>query len=343
MLPADSAEWRNTMQKRNLKSPLLLLLTATIWGVAFVAQSVSMDYIEPFTFNCIRFLMGGLVLIPVILIMEKRGRNETQAINMESVASCSDVSAQSKKEEKQKGLRNISRIEWIGGIVCGLFLCAASNFQQVGIQYTTVGRAGFITALYVVLVPVFGLFFRKKVAPVIWLCVVLSVVGLYLLCMSGDTLGIGYGDLLQIICAAIFAFHILAIDYFSPKGRGVVISCIQFFVSGGISMILMFLFEHPQMANIFAARVSLLYAGVLSCGVAYTLQVVAQKGINPTVASLILCLESVISVLAGWVILGQALSFREFAGCGLMFLAIVLAQVLPGRGAESAPEVSAES
>lgn len=311
------------------------MLTATIWGVAFVAQSVSMDYIEPFTFNCIRFLMGGLVLIPVILIMEKRERATFAVSNMKNDAAGSVPSDSARKK--------ISRSEWFGGIVCGLFLCAASNFQQVGIQYTTVGRAGFITALYVVLVPVFGLFFRKKVAPVIWLCVVLSVVGLYLLCMSGDTLGIGYGDLLQIICAAIFAFHILAIDYFSPKGRGVVISCIQFFVSGGISMILMFLFEHPQMANIFAARVSLLYAGVLSCGVAYTLQVVAQKGINPTVASLILCLESVISVLAGWVILGQALSFRELAGCGLMFLAIVLAQVLPGRKTVPMQEVSTES
>ena len=285
------------MKKKQLGNSLLLLLTATIWGSAFVAQSVGMDYVGPFTFTFARSIIGGVVLLPCILLLGKW----------------------------KKGFA--TKTEWLGGICCGIALCVASNFQQVGIQFTTVGKAGFITALYVVLVPIFGLFLKKRVPILIWGCVGLSVVGLYLLCMPAGAFTLALGDLLVLICAVLFSVHILVIDYFSPKGDGVVISCIQFFVCGILSGIPMLFFETPSVANMMDAKWSILYAGVLSSGVAYTLQVVAQKNVNPTVASLILCLESVVAVLAGWIVLGQDMSSREILGCALMFAAIVLAQL----------------
>ena len=299
------------MKKTQMRNSLLLLLTAVIWGVAFVAQSVGMDYVGAFTFNCVRSIIGGLVLIPCIIFLKNLKHKEMGGQGKLSV-----------KESLQ-----VTRVELAGGICCGVALFAASNFQQFGISYTTVGKAGFITALYVVIVPIMGLFFKKKVSFVIWISVVLSVVGLYLLCMTENSFSLAFGDLLVLICALLFSVHILVIDYFSPKGDGVIISCIQFFVSGVLSGVMMFLFETPRIEGILAAWMPILYAGVLSCGVAYTLQIVGQKDMNPTVASLILCLESVVSALAGWLILGQALNAREMAGCFLMFFAIVLAQL----------------
>ena len=299
------------MKKTQMRNSLLLLLTAVIWGVAFVAQSVGMDYVGAFTFNCVRSIIGGLVLIPCIIFLKNLKHKEMGGQGKLSV-----------KESLQ-----VTRVELVGGICCGVALFAASNFQQFGISYTTVGKAGFITALYVVIVPIMGLFFKKKVSFVIWISVVLSVVGLYLLCMTENSFSLAFGDLLVLICALLFSVHILVIDYFSPKGDGVIISCIQFFVSGILSGVMMFLFETPRAEGILAAWMPILYAGVLSCGVAYTLQIVGQKDMNPTVASLILCLESVVSALAGWLILGQALNAREMAGCFLMFFAIVLAQL----------------
>lgn len=276
-----------------------MLLTAIIWGSAFVAQSVGMEHVEPFTFTFTRSIIGGIVLIPVIVLLRKT---------------------------RSAGMR-ITKYEWFGGICCGIALCAASNFQQIGMLHTTVGKAGFITALYVVIVPILGVFLKKRVPVLIWFCVVLSVVGLYLLCMTKGDFTLARGDVLVLICALLFSFHILIIDYFSPKGDGVVISCIQFFVCGILSGIIMLFVENPSFANIMDAKWSILYAGALSSGVAYTLQVVAQKNVNPTVASLILCLESVVAVLAGWIILGDKLTSRELAGCIFMFVAIVLAQL----------------
>lgn len=295
------------MKKTQVKNSLLLLLTATIWGTAFVAQSVGMDYVEPFTFTFARSIIGGIVLIPCICFLRWL----------------------KKREDKDAGANRlfVTKIEWIGGICCGLALCAASNFQQIGISYTTVGKAGFITALYVVIVPIMGLFFKRKVSFVVWICVALSVIGLYLLCMTEGSFTLAYGDLLVLICAILFSIHIMVIDHFSPKGDGVVMSCIQFFVCGIVSGIIMLFVESPDLGNIMAAKMPILYAGVLSSGVGYTLQVVGQKGMNPTIASLIMCLESVVSVLAGWLILGEALSNRELLGCVLMFVAIVLAQM----------------
>jgi drug/metabolite transporter (DMT)-like permease len=214
-----------------------------------------------------------------------------------------------------------------GGICCGIVLCLASNFQQFGIQYTTVGKSGFITACYIIIVPVMGIFLGKKCSPVIAGAVALSVAGLYLLCMTGGDMSINKGDLFTLACAVLFSVHIMVIDYFSPMVDGVKMSCIQFFICGVVSGVGMLLFETPHISQILAAWMPILYAGVMSCGVAYTLQIIGQKGMNPTIASLILSLESSISVLAGWLILGQKLSAREILGCVLMFGAIILAQV----------------
>ena len=211
-------------------------------------------------------------------------------------------------------------------IACGIALFAASNFQQFGIKYTTVGKAGFITACYIVIVPIIGLFLKKKCSPFIWAAVVMALIGLYLLCIT-DGFSIGLGDVLVLVCAFLFSLHILVIDYFSPKTDGVKLSCIQFLVCGILSMIPALILEHPQISSILTAWLPILYAGIMSCGVAYTLQIVGQKNVNPTVASLILSLESCISVLAGWVILGQKLSAKELLGCVIMFAAIILAQL----------------
>ena len=296
-----------------LKNAILLFITAAIWGVAFVAQSVGMDYVGPLTFNCVRSLMGGVVLIPLCLFMDRR----------KHAAENGYAESQAARAAERKTLIT-------GGICCGLALCLASNFQQFGIQYTTVGKAGFITACYIVIVPVIGLFLGKKCSPLMALAVVLSLAGLYLLCMTGGNGGINRGDILVLICAFLFSVHIMVIDHFSPMVDGVKMSCIQFFVSGILSGAGMLLFEEPQLGRILEAWMPILYAGIMSCGVAYTLQIVGQKGVNPTVASLILSLESSISVLAGWAILGQQLSSREILGCVLMFGAIILAQIPVG-------------
>ena len=298
-----------------LKNSLLLLLTATIWGVAFVAQSVSMDYIGGFTFNAVRNIIGAITLIPVILIFSKK-----------------DSATEQNPADRQKARKTLIT----GGICCGILLCLASNFQQFGIKYTTVGKAGFITACYIIIVPIIGLFLKKKCSPFIWIAVLLSLGGLYLLCISpGEGFSIGKGDALVLICAVLFSFHILTVDHFSPLVDGVKMSCIQFLVCGVLSGIPALIFENPNITNILQAWMPILYAGILSCGVAYTLQIVGQKGMNPTVASLIMSLESCISVIAGWLILGQNLSGREIFGCVLMFGAIILAQ-LPQKGASAA-------
>ena len=288
------------MKKIQIRNSLLLLLTAIIWGVAFVAQSTGMEYVEPFTFTCIRNIIGGIVLIPCVFLFGKIRKKQGPII---------------------------TKTELVGGICCGVALCVATSFQQVGILHTTVGKAGFITALYVVVVPILGLFMKKRVSFLIWICVILSVIGLYLLCITEGNLALGYGDFLILICAVLFSVHILIIDYFSPKGDGVVISCIQFLTCGVIAGVGMVLTEQPTVTAILEAKWSILYAGVLSCGVAYTLQVVGQKEMNPVIASMILCLESVVAVLAGWLLLHEALSTRELLGCGLMFIAIMMAQI----------------
>lgn len=305
-------DFMNRLQVRN---SLVLLLTAVIWGVAFVAQSVGMEYVGPFTFNCVRFLIGGMVLLPCMALLKKIS-----------------PSKEGEKEDRTGKRKTL----FIGGVCCGLALCIASCLQQLGIQYTTVGKAGFITAFYIIIVPILGLFFHRKCGVTVWIGVVFALAGLYFLCIT-ENLTIGRGDFLVFLCALCFSAHILVIDHFSPLVDGVAMSCIQFFVSGLLCAVPMFLFEKPDASHLLQAWQPILYAGVLSCGVAYTLQIIGQKGMNPTVASLILSLESVVSVLAGLLILHQQLSGREILGCALMFAAILLAQ-LPQKDFPHTPE-----
>lgn len=315
------------MKAMQIRNSLLLLLTAVIWGVAFVAQSAGMEYVGPFTFNASRFMLGGTVLLPVLAF-----KNISQAKSQAEPQTKPQIEPQieGEKNRREEPVSKFGKSTLIaGGILCGLALCSASTFQQLGLQYTTVGKAGFITALYIVLVPFFGLFLGRKIRPVIWLGAALAAAGLYLLCMK-ESLSINKGDLMLLVCAVIFAGHILIIDYFSPRADGVALSCIQFYFSGVISLVLALLLEQPSFNALIQAGVPVLYAGVLSCGVAYTLQIIGQKGLDPTVASLILSLESVVSVLAGWLILGQRLSRRELLGCGIVFAAVILVQ-LPER------------
>lgn len=300
------------MNLHQLRNSLILLLTATIWGTAFVAQSVAMDYIEPFTFNAIRFLIGGTVLLPFLFWMGKGKEKPSETV---------------KKQEK--------KIMWYGGISCGVILCIASAFQQFGIKGTSVGKAGFITALYIILVPVYSIFLHKKAGRQLWLSVLIAIVGLYLLCMGKERFVLNHYDVILLFSAATFALHILCVDYFSPRMDSIKLSCIQFYVCGLLSLVMMLFTEHPDITAIMAAWKPILYAGIMSCGVAYTLQVVGQKDLNPVIASLIMSLESVVSAIAGWLILGQRLSRRETAGCVVMFAAIILAQ-LPEKLSNSA-------
>lgn len=286
------------------KNAMMLMLAAFIWGTAFVAQSVGMDYLGPFTFNGVRNFIGAAALLPCIWFL---GRLDAKG------------PAANKNPGEKKELIT-------GGIACGVVLFTASSLQQVGLQYTTVGKAGFITACYIIIVPVCGIFLHKKIGGKVWIAVLLSLAGLYLLCIT-EKFTVGKGDLLVLVCAFVFSLHIMVIDHFSPKVDGVKMSCIQFFVCGILSLIPMFVLENPQMASIIRSWAPILYAGVLSSGVAYTLQIVGQKNVNPAVASLLLSLESCFSVLAGWVILKQQLSAKEAFGCVLMFAAIILAQL----------------
>lgn len=279
---------------------MLLLLTALIWGAAFVAQSAGMAQNGPFTFNTVRMILGGIVLIPCIALFDKM-------------------------RHVRLGWRSADKNLWVGGCLCGVALFTGATLQQFGIQYTSAGKAGFITALYVIFVPLCRLFAGKRPGKLLWGSVALAAVGMYLLCMDGS-LALSKGDVLVLLGAFGFTAHILIIDHFSQKVDGVRMSCIQFFVAGALSLVCMFLFETPSVPAILSAWAPILYAGLLSCGVAYTLQVVAQKDTDPTVASLILCLESVFAVLFGWLLLGETLSMKELLGCILMFVAIVLAQ-----------------
>ena len=319
------------MDSKTLKGSLLLLLTALIWGVAFVAQSVGMEYVGPFTFNCVRSLIGAAFLVPCIRLMDhwrRTGLFGGAAASRTEGSSAGEETVSAGNTSFGKG--RSGRALWIGGACCGTALFVASNLQQAGIQYTTVGKAGFITALYIVLVPVLGLLFGNKAGRKVLAGVVLAVFGLYMLCMQGETASFGKGEFLELLCAAAFSVQILLVSRYSPLVDGLRLSCVQFLVSGLESAVLMFLLEEPHIGAILQGWIPILYAGVLSCGVAYTLQIIAQKDLNPTVASLIMSMESVFSVLAGWLILGQKLSFKEICGCALMFAAILLAQ-LPDR------------
>lgn len=305
-------------ENKTRRNSLLLIMTAFIWGIAFVAQSTGGDAVGPYTFNCIRSFIGSIVLLPVIRLLDGLHLTDQKPLN--------------KKDQKTL---------FMGGICCGIALALASNLQQMGLYMgASAGKAGFLTACYILIVPVLGIFLKKKCSINVWLGIVIAMIGLYLLCIHGD-FSIQFSDILLLLCAFLFAVHILVIDYFTPLVDGVRMSCIQFFVCGALSFIPMFFVDMghslsgiaawaPALLNP-SAWIPILYAGVLSCGVAYTLQIVGQQGVNPTVASLLMSLESVFSVVAGWVILGEALSPRELFGCGLIFGAVVLAQIPNGK------------
>lgn len=296
-------------QGRKVRANLMLLVTALIWGVAFVAQDVAMDSLPPFTFNGIRMALGGLALLPCIWLMRrKNARRDAEALAGERVAPAGN-----------------RRTLLTGGLCCGVALFLGSSLQQRGIMLTSAGKAGFVTALYIVLVPLVGLFLGKKVRLRLWLAVSVSLLGLFLLCVT-EQLTMAPGDVFLIAGAVCYTGHILAVDHFAPQVDCLAMSCIQFFVTAVLSAFAALLWESPTWAGVRAAAVPILYAGVLSGAVGYTLQILGQRDTDPTVASLIMCLESVFAVLAGWLLLGDMLSPRELAGCGAMLVGIVLAQ-----------------
>jgi len=293
-------------QATKIKSIILLALAAIIWGVSFVAQSDGMNYVDVFTFNSLRFIIGGFVMLPFTRLLNK---NET---NMQK--------------------NNSGSLDLLSGICCGVILFIGCSLQLTGIKYTTAGKAGFITALYIILVPIFGLFLKKRVGMRVWLGVAFAVGGLYLLCIT-EAFMLGTGDIYLLGGAIAFSVHILLIDYFASKMNAVKLACYQFIVAGVISFIFMLVWEKPLFANILAAWFPILYAALLSSGVAFVFQIIGQRNMNPSAASLILSFEAVVSVIAGFLLLGEKLSVREIAGCVLMFVAIILAQ-LPEKGAE---------
>lgn len=294
------------MKNKVIRQVICPLLAAMIWGSAFVFQSVSTEFIEPFTFNMARSLVASVFLLGLALVMRAfRGEKK-------------EVSMQDKKAYRKELM--------MGGICCGVFLTIASNLQQLGIAYTTTGKAGFITALYIVVVPVAGIFFRKKVDFTVWISVLLAVAGLYFLCVT-EGFSVAAGDFYVFLCAIFFAGQILMVDHFAQKVDGVELSLVQFIVMTVLSGICMLIFESPDWPAIRACIGPILYVGVFSSGVAYTLQIVAQKDANPTVVSVLMSMESVFATLSGAIFLQEVLSGREYAGCALMLVAVVLVQI----------------
>lgn len=298
----------------HVRSISYLSLTALIWGVAFVFQSMGNEHMQPFTFTALRYFLGAAVLLPIILIKYFRPKflADSDEIPIKKVP---------------------VRLTVTGGVLCGIALCAASLFQQYGIKYTTVGKAGFITTLYIILTPIFGLFFGKRCHFTIWIGAAAAVVGLYFLCIT-DGFSLSWGDLLVLICAVLFTVHIMLVDFFAPKTNGILLSCLQFFVSSVTAGILTFIFESPSWQQIYDGLIPILYTGIMSSGVAYTLQILGQRSFNPTIAAMIMSLESVISALAsyfaysmGFLSNDQSLSAMQIIGCVIMFSAVIFVQL----------------
>ena len=296
------------MKTNSLKGASLLLIGSFIWGTTFVAQSMGTNHLSAFSFNCIRNFIGVFALIPVLLWQISQKNKSVNSVQIE--------------------LRNIfSRDLLIAGLVTGTALCLASNFQQLGIEHSTVGKSAFITTLYIVLVPLVGIFFKKKLSLQIWIGVVLAMIGLYLLCMKDEAFVLGTGDIYLLLCAFFFTIQITAIDHFAPKVNAIALSMAQFFVTAVLSGIGMIFTSLPSWNDIMNAMIPLLYAGVLSSGIAYTFQIIGQKHLPATVASLIMSLESVFATLAGWIILHEILTTKELIGCMLVFAAVILTQL----------------
>ena len=286
------------MRKTRPQGIVLLLITAIIWGSSFVAQSIGMEKIDAFTFTGIRTMLGVIVLLPVSLLIN-RGFD-------------------------------FSRKTLFAGLILGLDFSLAQNFQQFAFYYSTSGKIAFITAFYMFFVPLISvIFLKKKVHLMVWAAILLGLVGLFMLCINPqDMTAINPGDILALICAVFFAVQIILIDHFLSQGiSGVQLSLMEFAVAMVVSLVLMFIFEKPQTGSIMEAGPALLYSGIMSCGIAYTFQILGQKYTSPVVASLLMCLESVFAVIAGALILHEGMSFKEGLGCVLMFLAIILSQL----------------
>ena len=295
------------MSNKSLRGSLLLLLGSMIWGAAFVAQRVSMDHVGPFTFNGIRMLLAWLVMIPVTALMEHKNKNTP------------GYTAPDPKDQR------------LSGVICGALLFIATSLQQMGLVSTTAGKAGFITALYVVLVPVAAWFlFRKNPGKVIWLGVLIAVGALWLLCMPADGgFVLQSGDLLVLGCAVCFTFQILCVDHYAARVSGVKLARDEFLVTGGLSMLIAVATEPISWEGVREALIPILYAGIMSGAVGYTLQVLGQRDTDPTVASLLMCMEAVFAVLTGVLLIGEKMTVRETVGCVLMFCAVILAQLSP--------------
>ena len=314
----------------------LLLLTAFIWGTAFVAQRTGMESIEPITFNAARMALSAILIGGLALIMRAKRRKSPDERHKEGTIP--DVTSESGPELISETRQKIGsdviketkaedRNTVLGGVLCGLFLSVASIFQQMGLVYTTAGKAGFITAMYMLLVPILGfVLFKKKNTWLVWLAVLLGIAGMYLLCITGE-FTLAYGDALVLVCAVTFSGHILCCDRFVRLGRPLEIAAIQFVTAAVVSGIAAFIAEEPTLEKLTSAAVPILYCGVMSGAIGYTLQIVAQKYTDPTIASLLMSMESVFAVLAGAILLNERMTARELAGCIVMFVAIVLVQI----------------
>ena len=287
------------MRKTTPKGIILLLLTALIWGSSFVAQSVGIKSVDAFTFMSVRTWLGTLVLLPVVLIF------------------CGGLTSLFER----KTLR--------AGLILGFVFAIAQNLQQFAFYYSTSGKIAFLTAFYMFFVPLLGLILGKKISLVTWIAIFMALIGMFLLCVDpSDFTSINRGDILAISCGAVYAVQIMLIDKFTGENvNGIKLSFLEFFTAAVLTSIMMIIFEHPTIEGIKAAAPALLYSGVMSCGIAYTLQIIGQKHASPVVASLLMCLESVFAAIAGWVLLHETLSGREIAGCCVMFAAIVVSQL----------------
>ena len=301
---------------KQLKGDLILLITAIIWGTSFVSQKLGMNYIEPFTFGASRFLLGAIVLIPVIIIFDKMSKK-----SISSNKGNDQLNNHQKVKFRKKDLI-------IGGILCGSALFFGASFQQWGIMGTTAGKAGFITALYIVLVPIFGLFMNKKVNLLTWFGVALAIFGLYLLTIQKD-FTLEKGDALVLVGTVFWALQIIFVDMFVDKVEGLKLSCIQFVTAGILSAIAAFIFETPEIGAIIEGSVVIIYTAVMVVGVAYTLQIIGQKYTSPTAAAIIMSLESVFAVISGAIFLGESMNAKEMLGCFIMFVAVVITQLKP--------------
>ena len=296
------------MKNKKAFGIITLLITSIIWGLAFVFQRSGMDHIEPITFNAARMSAGALFVVVICIIRDLISK---KAINKDHI--------ESKK--------SITKNTIIGGVGCGLFLTAASLVQQMGLVETSAGKAGFITAMYMLFVPIINLiFFKKKGSAKVWIAVIIGIIGMYLLCVK-EKLEFENGDALVLLCAVLFAGHILWCDRFAPQSDAVKMSAIQFIVAGSLSWVFSFIFESPTIDQIIYATVPILYCGLVSGGIGYTLQIVGQQCIDPAPASIIMSLESVFAVLAGVLLLNESMTIQEIIGCIIMFIAIILVQL----------------